>query len=269
MKINIEKVIQTAVDAGEEILKIYDSSISVEYKDDNSPLTQADKNSHNLIEKSLKSLYDYPVLSEEGKDIPYSIRKNWEYFWLIDPLDGTKEFIKRNGQFTVNIALIHKNKPVLGVVYAPVLDVLYYGGEDIGAFKIEKGLKKKLIQMERNSKDEINVVASKSHLNEETKAFIKKLEKIYKKVNTVSIGSSLKICLVAEGKADIYPRLAPTMEWDTAAAHAVLNAAGGKIFDFSDYENKEIDQLKSLPELKYNKENLLNPYFVAVRENVI
>lgn len=264
----LKEVINIAKKAGKEILDVYNLSIDVEYKEDKSPLTEADKRAHKVIEKGLKKISDYPILSEEGKNIPFEERKNWEYFWLVDPLDGTKEFIKRNGEFTVNIALIYKNKPVFGVVYAPAINVLYYGGKDIGAYKIENS---KIIDLneDRNkisSNNQLTVVASKSHLNEETKNFIEMLEKYFKEIETVSIGSSLKICLLAEGKADIYPRIAPTMEWDTAAAHVVLNAAGGKMVKYVNIEN--LEELKNMPELIYNKENLLNPYFVAFKANV-
>ncbi len=267
MKKNLESLIQIAKKAGDEILKIYNTDFSVEYKDDKSPLTIADKNAHKVIEKGLKEISDYPILSEEGKDIPYEERKNWEYFWMVDPLDGTKEFIKKNGEFTVNIALIHKNKPVLGVVYAPAIDVLYYGGENIGAYKIENNTKTNLTNNQLTKpNNSLTVVASKSHLNEETKEFIDMLKKHYDNVDTTSIGSSLKICLVAEGKADIYPRIAPTMEWDTAAAHAVLNAVGGKMVKYE--KTQSLKEIKKLPELKYNKENLLNSYFIALRSDV-
>ena len=265
----MEKLLKAVIDisrkAGEEILKVYNGDISVEYKDDKSPLTEADKRSHSVIEKSLKEVSNFPILSEEGKNISYNERKNWEYFWLVDPLDGTKEFIKRNGEFTVNIALVHRNRPVFGVVYAPALDTLYYGGEGIGSFKVERGSEKKLpLKEDKDSK--ITVVASKSHLNEETKEFINMLKEKFNKVETVSVGSSLKFCLVAEGIADIYPRIAPTMEWDTAAAHAVLNGTGGKVVRYENIDT--LEELKELPELIYNKENLLNPYFVAFREDV-
>ncbi len=265
----MEKLLKAVIDiskkAGEEILKVYNGDISIEYKDDNSPLTEADKRAHKTIETSLKEISEFPILSEEGKDIPFEKRKNWEYFWLVDPLDGTKEFIKRNGEFTVNIALIYKNKPVFGVVYAPAIDALYYGGSNIGAFKIEKGIETKLPEKRENS-PKITVVASKSHLNEETKEFIDMLKIKFGKVETVSIGSSLKFCLVAEGVADIYPRIAPTMEWDTAAAHAVLNGIGGKVVK---YESRMVlDKIGELPELVYNKENLLNPHLIAFREDV-
>ena len=264
---NLKDLIKIAKESGGEILKIYNTDFNVEYKDDKSPLTLADKNAHNVIVKGLQKISDYPILSEEGKNIPYEERKNWEYFWMVDPLDGTKEFIKRNGEFTVNIALIHKNKAVLGVVYAPAIDVLYYGGENIGAYKIESNTTTNLTNNQSNkTNNTLTVVASKSHLNKETEQFIKMLEKYFNKVETTSIGSSLKICLVAEKKADIYPRIAPTMEWDTAAAHAVLKGAGGKMVQYEPIS--DFSDLKKLKELKYNKEDLLNPYFIAFNINV-
>jgi len=244
---NIDDILNIAKKAGKEVLKIYNRDFNIEYKDDKSPLTEADKISHNIIVEGLKK-YNLPILSEEGKNIPYEERKNWEYFWMIDPLDGTKEFIKKNGEFTINIALIYKNRSIFGVVYAPVLEWIYFNDNE-KSYKIEKN---KLIQlpMKRDDKKFI-IVASRSHLNEETKKFIENL-KIDKEKEFISIGSSLKLCLVAEGSADIYPRLAPTMEWDTAAADAVVRKSGKLVLDY--YEK--------LP-LIYNKENLLNPYFIV------
>ena len=245
-KFKINDIIAIAKSAGEEVLKIYNKNFEVEYKDDKSPLTEADKASHNIIIENLKK-YNLPILSEEGKNIPYEKRKDWELFWMIDPLDGTKEFIKKNGEFTINIALIYKNKPIFGVVYAPVLDWIYFNDNE-NAYKIENNKTIKLPIKRDDNK--FVIVASRSHLNEETKEFIDSI-KTDKQKEFTSIGSSLKLCLVAEGKADIYPRLAPTMEWDTAAADAVVRKAGKMSCQ---YEN-------NLP-LKYNKENLLNPWFV-------
>jgi 3'(2'), 5'-bisphosphate nucleotidase len=251
--INIQHIVSIAKQAGKEILKIYERDFNIEYKESTyegegkSPLTEADMASHNLIINQLIKLYpDIPILSEESKKILYEERKNWEYFWLVDPLDGTKEFIKRNGEFTVNIALIYNNKPVLGVVYVPVKDILYYGDKN-GSFKEENEQIIKL--MPQKHKGKLRIVASKSHFNEKTKEYIENLGKEYEIVN---VGSSVKLCLIAEGKADIYPRLGPTMEWDTAAAHAVVNGAGKKVL----IHNKE-------EELSYNKENLLNPWFIV------
>jgi len=259
----ISDVIGISKEAGEEILKVYNRDIDVQYKEDKSPITEADRKSHEVILKGLRNVNpNIPILSEEGKDIPYEKRKSWEYFWLVDPLDGTKEFIKRNGEFTVNIALIHRQKPVFGVVYAPALNKLYYGGKDLGGYMIEKGNRVKLERKPLNSK-KLTVVASRSHMNEETKEFIEALKRFYRNVETTSIGSSLKICLLAEGKADIYPRIGPTMEWDTAAAHAVLNSIGGRMVVYNN--QKTLKELEESDELIYNKENLLNPYFIAYR----
>ncbi len=259
----ISDVIEISEKAGNEILNVYNRDIDVQYKDDKSPITEADRKSHHIILEGLKKINEnIPVLSEEGKDIPYEKRKNWEYFWLVDPLDGTKEFIKRNGEFTVNIALIHRQKPVFGVVYAPALNKLYYGGKDFGGYMVEKGEKVRL-EGDSLNREKLVVVASRSHINEETKEFIESLKRFYRDVETTSIGSSLKICLLAEGKADIYPRIGPTMEWDTAAAHAVLNSVGGRIVVYNN--QKTLRELEESDELIYNKENLLNPYFVAYR----
>lgn len=251
MLIDIKEIIKIAKEAGEAILKVYEREFEVEIKDDKTPLTEADKASNEIICNSLAKLYpNIPILSEENKTIEYKDRKSWEYFWLIDPLDGTKEFIKRNGEFTVNIALIYNGTPIAGVVYAPYLKLLYFADEN-GAFKEENHITAKLPIINNKTKN-IKVVASKSHFSDETKEFIDELSRDYDEVEFTSIGSSLKLCLVAEGKADIYPRIAPTMEWDTGAAHAIVKLAG-----------KRVIQYKSDEELIYNKENLLNPYFVV------
>jgi len=252
--IELKKLLQLAlsasVTASKEILEVYNSNdFQTEAKGDQSPLTLADKKAHQAIVEILKSS-NLPILSEEGKSIPYEERKNWEYFWMVDPLDGTKEFIKRNGEFTVNIALIHQCKPVLGVVAVPVTGETYYGGEGIGAFLEVHGKVTALpvrtpIDLKQTG---LRVVASRSHMNEETQTFIDALQD----PSLVSSGSSLKFMLLASGQADVYPRFAPTMEWDTAAAHAVVNAVGIKVFQ----QNKS-------EELIYNKENLLNPYFLC------
>ncbi|MBW2982263.1 3'(2'),5'-bisphosphate nucleotidase CysQ [Candidatus Woesearchaeota archaeon] len=244
---NIKKIISISKKAGKAILEVRGTDFDVDYKADSSPLTKADLASNKIIIDSLKKLTpDIPLLSEETKEIAYDERKNWKLFWLIDPLDGTKEFVKKEGEFTVNIALIKNNMPILGVVYVPVKDILYYGDEK-GSFKKENNQITKLDPRAYTGK--LRVVASKSHFNKETKEYIKKLGKEYELVN---VGSSVKLCLVAEGKADIYPRLGPTMEWDTAAAHAVVMFAGKKVIN---YETNE--------ELLYNKENLLNPWFIV------
>jgi 3'(2'), 5'-bisphosphate nucleotidase len=242
--------ISAAEAASDEILEVYHSNdFNIEAKDDNSPLTRADRNAHDRIVSRLKET-NLPILSEEGKSIPYNERKLWNRFWLVDPLDGTKEFIKRNGEFTVNIALIENQTPILGVVAVPVGGKVYYGAKGLGAFVKENASVKPLPQKKEIefSQPQLRVVASRSHLNEETNQFIQSLREPV----LVSKGSSLKFMLMAEGAADIYPRFAPTMEWDTAAAHAVVNQLGFGVF-----------QKKSQVELVYNKEDLLNPWFVC------
>lgn len=261
MKKNLSIAIQASIEAGKEIMDVYAKKIDVVFKDDESPLTLADKNANEVINSFLIST-NIPIISEENKQLDYSKRKNWEYCWIVDPLDGTKEFIKRNGEFTVNIALIKNGNPILGVIYVPVSKTLYYTSEDASkSFKIDLDNKNLSLDFIYNNSKEINptimndsfvrIVGSRSHLNEDTKDFISKIEKD-KKTEIVSKGSSLKFCLVAEGEADIYPRFAPTMEWDTAAGQAICQAVGVKV----------IDNNTNLP-LKYNKENLLNPYFLV------
>ena len=254
-KIDIQKINSIAKKAGDEIMKIYQQDFNVDYKKDKSPLTKADIKSNEIITESLKDLYpEIPILSEENKEVPYNIRKNWEYFWLIDPLDGTKEFVKKNGEFTVNIALICKDTSVLGVIYAPALEILYYAQKGKGAFKQEKNKKPQRLPIYKHTNnDTLKVIVSKSHYNQETKYFVNNLKNKYKKtIEFIRIGSSLKLCLIAEGKADIYPRLAPTMEWDIAAGQAIVEESKGKIVEF-----------KTQTPLKYNKQNLLNPWFVT------
>ena len=257
-QINIQDIINIAKEAGDAILKIYEQDFQIDYKDDKSPLTEADIKSNEIICNALTNLYpNIPILSEENKEVPYSDRKDWEYFWLIDPIDGTKEFIKKNGEFTVNIALIHKDMPVLGVVYAPVLNDMYYAKKGDGAYKNRKSLP---LKQNTQPEKQLSVVASKSHLSEETQDFIDRLRLSTKELSLVSKGSSLKLCMVAEGTADIYPRLAPTMEWDTAAAHAIVLGAGKEVYQYQ--ENFLSEDAKLLP-VVYNKENLLNPWFVV------
>lgn len=255
-RIDVQDVVALAKKAGEAIREIYQKDFEVEFKADQSPLTEADKAAHNIIEHGLKELDKrnatvIPLMSEEGKNIPYELRKDWDYFWMVDPVDGTKEFIKKNGEFTVNIALIHCGVPVLGVVYAPALGQMYWAKKDEGAYKDGQPLPlKKPAQRET-----YKIVASRSHMSEETKQFIEGIE-TNKNKELVSIGSSLKICLVAEGEADVYPRIAPTMEWDTAAAHAVVLEAGMNI---NIYTNGAMGG-----QVTYNKQNLLNPFFIAL-----
>jgi len=253
-QINVQDVAEIAKDAGKAIMKIYNQDFEVKYKKDNSPLTLADKKANDIIETGLNQLQvNLPILSEEGKDIPYKERKHWEYFWLVDPLDGTKEFVKKNGEFTVNIALIHKDTPVLGVVYAPALDICYWAKQGEGAFKQGQRLPLKTAEQRNTYK----IVASRSHMSDDTQVFIDAIS-TNKEKELISIGSSLKICLVAEGEADVYPRLGPTMEWDTAAAHAIVNESGGNII---------LNRTDST--IQYNSdEHLLNPYFLVYPENI-
>lgn len=249
-QIHIQDVVAIAKNAGCSIMQIYKRDFEVEYKQNNSPLTIADKQSNDIIEEGLSQLsVNIPILSEEGKHIPYKDRKHWEYFWLVDPLDGTKEFIKKNDEFTVNISLIHKNIPVLGVVYAPALGTCYWAKIAEGAFKDGQKLPLKM-EDQRNT---YKIVASRSHMSDETQAFIDRIV-TDKHKELVSIGSSLKICLVAEGEADIYPRLGPTMEWDTGAAHAIINESGKQLLG---YKNDHYFRHN------YNKEKLLNCWFVV------
>lgn len=259
-KIDIHKINSIVQKAGNEIMKIYQQDFKVNYKDDNSPLTKADLKSNEIITESLENLYpEIPILSEESKKVPYNIRKYWEYFWLIDPLDGTKEFVKKNGEFTVNIALIWKDAPVLGVIYVPVYKILYYAQKEKGAFKQKENKKpQKLPIYKQTNNDILKVIVSKSHYNQKTKDFINNLKNEYKKtVEFIRVGSSLKLCLIAEGKADIYPRLAPTMEWDIAAGQAIVEQVKGEIIQFNNQAP-----------LKYNKKNLLNPWFITKAINM-
>jgi len=234
--------------AGRAILDVYESDFQVEQKADRSPLTAADRAAHDVISAGLATLTpDIPVLSEESAEVPYEERRRWKQFWLVDPLDGTKEFVNRNGEFTVNIALIESTRPVLGVVFVPVTDTLYSGALGLGAF-VQKGSDaSKPICARRFERGKPIVVASRSHAGPETQAFLDSLGTY----DMVSMGSALKLCLVAEGVADVYPRLGPTMEWDTAAAQCVVEAAGGRVTNL---------QRQSFT---YNKPNLLNPSFLV------
>ena len=253
MKKLLDNVTSIAINAGDAIMSVYNSDdFNIALKNDNSPLTRADIAANDVIIAALTKLTpDIPILSEESTKIAYAIRKSWTQFWLVDPLDGTKEFIKRNGEFTVNIALIENGKPILGVVYAPVLNTIYFAAELVGAFKKITNEPIQAIEvLERTRNEKLKVVASRSHAGPELQAFLDTLGEF----DVISMGSSLKLCLVAEGVAHLYPRLGPTMEWDTAAAHAVVKMAGG-----------QVNNLDGEP-LQYNKENLLNPFFVVSAE---
>jgi 3'(2'), 5'-bisphosphate nucleotidase len=247
----VEPLLQIAKKAGEQIMAIYNAEeIGERLKADQSPVTLADLAAHNSIAPALKQLAEWPVVSEED-EASLAFRTTASRFWLIDPLDGTKEFIAKNGEFTVNIALIDQGRSVLGVVYAPALDLLYWGGPALGATRIHAGCVQVINVAQGPNKNPCRVVASKSHLNEATQKFINQLGL----VSLIQAGSSLKFCRVAEGAADIYPRLAPTCEWDTAAAQAVLEGAGGVVLDF-----------KSRTSLCYGKREVLNPSFIAARD---
>ncbi|MEO0898228.1 MAG: 3'(2'),5'-bisphosphate nucleotidase CysQ [Bacteroidota bacterium] len=254
LKSLLPDLIQTAEKAGLAILEIYNDEKAfdrVDFKADDSPLTLADKAAHHVIVDNLKQLTpSIPVLSEEGDNHDYETRKDWEIFWLVDPLDGTKEFIKRNGEFTVNIALVVGNKVSMGVVHVPVTNTTYYAAQGHGSFVIKEGAEAVAIQAsEFGMKDSgLRIVCSRSHMSAPVEEYINQFEA----PTTVAMGSSLKLVLVAAGEADIYPRLGPTMEWDTAAAQIVVEEAGGRVI------NHETDG-----PLVYNKENLLNPYFIV------
>jgi 3'(2'), 5'-bisphosphate nucleotidase len=248
------------------ILNVYNSNdFEIEIKNDNSPLTKADKLCNKCITKFLKENFkNIPIISEENPEgFDYNSRKNFEYCWLVDPLDGTKEFIKRNGQFTVNIGLVRNKVPIFGIVSIPVTGEIYYGIEGKGSFKVAKGITTKLkISYPKNFYNEnVSIVASSSHLNKDTEDFIN----LFKNPKLIPTGSSIKLLLVAEGKADIYPRLNLTSEWDTCAAHAVVKYGGGKVLKVSTDDLKCIEDINSekLSELEYNKENLLNSYFIV------
>ncbi|NRB59558.1 MAG: 3'(2'),5'-bisphosphate nucleotidase CysQ [Winogradskyella sp.] len=260
MNKEIKTAIEAAIQAGERIMQIYDSPIDVEYKEDDSPLTRADKESNAIINTFLIPT-QIPIISEENKQISYELRKQWDKCWIVDPVDGTKEFIKRNGEFTVNIALVEHGEPKLGVIYVPASKELYFADVDKqNAKKVVLGdhiyqddmLQKALVLKPRTGESNIKVVGSRSHMNEETQNFVEHLKNEGNQVEIVSKGSSLKFCLIAEGKADIYPRYAPTMEWDTAAGQAICNAVGIDV----------ISNATNRP-LEYNKENLLNPWFLV------
>ncbi len=251
MKGLTQQVSNIARHAGNAIMVIYSKEdFGVEQKSDLSPLTKADRAANDIIVQALGQLKPlYPVLSEESREIPYHVRKDFERFWLVDPLDGTKEFIKRNGEFTVNIALIEEQRPILGVVYVPATGDLFYAEKGEGAFMIKGDIHIRLTASSYGKADNgLRVVASRSHMNDETSAYLTDLNK----PQIVSKGSSLKFLLLASGEAEIYPRIGPTMEWDTAAAQIILEEAGGSITIFG-----------SDTPLRYNKENLLNPNFVA------
>ena len=261
MKQLLHTAITAALQAGKAILKIYHSGeFDIEIKGDNSPLTRADTASHDVI-MSFLTKTGIPVLSEEGRDIPYQERKSWKQLWIVDPIDGTKEFIKRNGEFTVNIALIENQKPIIGVIFVPVTGELYFSSKELGAFKVAVHLEdydldallakanKLPLQREDNT---FTIVASRSHMSVETEGYIEQMRDTHGQVKLISKGSSLKLCMVAEGAANCYPRFAPTMEWDTAAGQAICEHAGFQVIDWGTKEN-----------MLYNREELLNAWFLV------
>ncbi|MCM8761418.1 MAG: 3'(2'),5'-bisphosphate nucleotidase CysQ [Candidatus Omnitrophica bacterium] len=252
--IKVEEVITIAREAGEKILDIYRrQELFVEHKEDSSPLTLADKLSHDFIESRLKALYpNIPIVSEEDV-VPYEVRQNWNVFWLIDPLDGTREFIMRNEEFTINIALIEDGAPVVGVIGVPIYRDIYYALKDRGAFKIAgDGRRKRIRISDETPKDKIIVAVSRSHRTEELEEYVEGLKKLYNRVEYILVGSSLKFCLIAEGKAHVYPRLGPTMGWDTAAGQLIAEEAGVMVID-----------AHTRRRLSYNKVELVNGPFIA------
>ena len=251
----IQEVIRISRQAGNAIMEVYKTDFDIQLKDDFSPVTNADKKANIIIESGLKDLdHTIPILSEEGRDIAYEERKEWDTFWLVDPLDGTKDFIKKNGEFTVNIALIEAEVPVFGVVYAPAIDLLFWGGMENGAWKKEAQNATQALRVADKFDETVQIAASRSHPSDTMHIFLEQFEKY----NLQPMGSSLKICLVSDGSVHLYPRLGPTMEWDTAAAHGVLRASGGEMIQFG----------TSSP-LCYNKKELLNPKFIAGNLSII
>ena len=258
---HLSTAITASLQAGKAILEIYHSGdFDIELKGDNSPLTKADTASHNVIMSYLETT-EIPVLSEEGRDIPYKERKDWKQLWIVDPIDGTKEFIKRNGEFTVNIALIENKKPIIGVIYVPVTGELYFSSKELGAYKVKVNLddfdvetlisKGNKLPLQREDKT-FTIVASRSHMSVETEEYVQQMRDLHGEVHLISKGSSLKLCMVAEGLANCYPRFAPTMEWDTAAGQAICEHAGFQVLDWKTKEN-----------MLYNRKQLLNNWFLV------
>ncbi len=263
-EMHFEAAVKATLEAGKAIQEVYHSpDFDIQVKKDKSPLTKADRKAHEIIVSGLGQT-GIPILSEEGKHLEYAERKKWGRFWLVDPLDGTKEFIKKNGEFTVNIALVEDGTPVMGIIYAPVLNTLYFAMKGEGAYKLElqdyhdkvfsyEALRKRAQKLPvKQERKQYTVVASRSHMSDETMEFIEKLKKEHGELDFISRGSSLKLCMVAEGKADVYPRFGPTMEWDTGAGHAIALESGCQV---------TLDD--GVSNLQYNKENLLNPYFLV------
>lgn len=261
----LSQLLNLGLEAGRAILEVYKTSFDVELKNDRSPITLADKHSHQILFEGLAGIGGFPIISEEMREVPYKDRKHWNTFWLVDPLDGTKEFIKRNGEFTVNIALIHDSTPVFGLIYVPVAGIFYYALKKQGAYKLtlesshvipnsydEIINQSKKLPIEHSPKGEYVIAVSRSHLSPKTVDYIRNKKAEYPVIRTIEAGSSLKFCLVAEGKADDYPRFGPTMEWDTAAGQVIVTEAGKTLVGY--------DTLKPLA---YNKPELLNPFFLV------
>ena len=255
----LQIAITAAIEAGNKILTVYNAEdLGISLKEDQSPLTRADVLAHQCIITHLEKT-EIPVLSEEGASIPYHTRCEWKSLWIVDPLDGTKEFIKRNGEFTVNIALIKDQTPIMGVIYVPVTKTLYWGATNMGSYCYTIERDEPLVNMKSENKlpkkknnQTFTVVASRSHLSAETENFIQELKQLHGDIQITSKGSSLKLCMVAEGTAECYPRFAPTMEWDIAAGHAICKYAGKKVTDWI-----------TKKEMQYNRENLLNNWFLV------
>ena len=263
--IDIEDISNIAIAAGKAIMNIYETfDNKIEYKKDNSPLTQADKIANEIICMELKRLTpNIPILTEESEQAPFAVRKNWERYWCIDPLDGTKEFINKNGEFTVNIAYLENNVPILGVVFAPCLNELYFAQKDKGAFWCDVLTNETIkLPISKQDKNTTTIVASRSHLNEQTSQIIDRFSQNHRNIQLTSIGSSLKFCLIAKGEADFYPRIAPTMEWDTAASDAILRECGKQIYVYHD--SFCFANLKKEKTITYNKQSLLNPSFLVL-----
>jgi len=258
---NLMHAIKAAIKAGEIILSHYQKNYDITIKSDYSPVTIADQQSQAIIIQILKES-NLPIISEELENKDYNARKNWNLCWIVDPLDGTKEFINKNGEFTVNIALIENQEPVIGVIYSPVSGDLYFATKELGSYKAkvhnhlidEKSVELLPISI---TKHPLKIAISRSHTNEQTQAFINALKIEHPELETIVAGSSIKMCKVAEGIAHLYPRFGRTMEWDTAAGHAILKYAKANIFD-----------INTLQEIKYNKENLENPYFIAIQNHI-
>jgi 3'(2'), 5'-bisphosphate nucleotidase len=272
MDLQTDKLKEIILKAGDIVMDIYNEGFSVEYKEDDSPLTQADLAANEFLCKELQKLYpDIPIISEESVQTPYIQRKEWEYYWCIDPIDGTKEFVDKNGEFTINVALMRQNNPIFSLVYAPVFGDLYYAIKGEGAYKQSKAqLRPQKLSCKKERNDSCVAMISRSRHSAKTQEFIETLLGCSKSVSNRAVGSSLKFCMMAEGEGDIYPKFAQTMEWDTAAAHLILQESGGEIFIYDaslsacEYFGEKV---KGLGVLEYNKEDLENPHFIAVGDS--